>query len=258
MKPAVAFAVRHSIRLQDFIECAKAAYVDVVQRELQNKKIKANVSRISVACGVHRRDVMRLQEEGLETEGERDLITKIVGQWRGDKRFTTKKGKPKVLSIGGPESEFAQLVASVSQDLNPGTVFFELTRTNAVSVSRDGATLLIESYVPKGDPLAGFQILAKDGEDLVEAVEGNVFLDEELPNFHARTEYDNIRPEAVDRIRRWLLVQGHEFHEKIRNFMSKYDQDVNPDPKFKKKGARIVFSSFSMTELTEKERDNIK
>ena len=60
-----------------------------------------------------------------------------------------------------------------------------------------------------------------------------------------RTSYDNVRPDALPEIKRWMLKHGHETHNQARRFISQYDQDVNPDPKFKGKGVRVVFTAFS-------------
>jgi hypothetical protein len=53
-----------------------------------------------------------------------------------------------------------------------------------------------------------------------------------------------VRPEGIAKIRQWLLVEGNAFHERARREISKYDQDITPDPKFSAKGTRVVLSSF--------------
>lgn len=85
------------------------------------------------------------------------------------------------------------------------------------------------------------------------AVEKNVLTDPGLPHFHARTEFDNVRPEAVDELKRWFLKEGHLFHNRMREIVSKYDQDVNPDGKFKGRGIRVVFSAFSFMDKEDDE-----
>ncbi len=245
LRPAVRFCLRHSLRLQDFLECGKTVFIDESAALLQDQELKINISRISLMSGVHRRDVARIREYGLQLHYEPDLITKTVGLWQTNDRFLTKSRQPRILSTEGPNPEFTSLVESVSKDMNPASVLFDLQRVGAVEITKGAARLIVESYVPKGNPLKGFAILSNDAEDLTQTVEENVLHDPELPQFHARTEYDNVRPEFIPELKRWFLKEGHEFHARVRDFVSKYDQDINPDPNFRGKGIKVSFSAFS-------------
>lgn len=245
LKPVVGFCLRHSLRLQDLIECAKAVFVELGQNELERNGKKANISRLAAMSGVHRRDVLRLMRSGPAETYEKDLITKVVGLWQTSDKYTTARGIPRVLSLGAENSDFTKLVLDVSGDLNPGTVLFELERVGAVEQTAKGLKLLIESYVPVGDPTAGFKIYADDSSDLCQSIGENVLKNIELPHLHARTSYDRIRSDKVDEIKKWFLKEGHEFHSKVREKLSEFDQDVNPDPKWKGENVTVSFSSFS-------------
>lgn len=245
LRPAVRFCLRHSLRLQDFLECGKTVFIDESAALLQEQDLKINISRISLMSGVHRRDVARIREYGLQLHYEQDLITKTVGMWQTNERFMTKAGQPRILTTEGSHPEFTALVESVSKDMNPSSVLFELQRVGAVEIMKGAARLTVESYVPKGNPLKGFTILSNDAEDLTQTVEENVLQDPELPQFHARTEYDNIRPELAAELKRWFLKEGHEFHARVREFVSKHDQDINPDPNFRGRGIKVSFTAFS-------------
>ena len=244
LKPVVRFCLRHSLKLQDLVSCAKAEFLEEAARELKRNGHRENVSRLSVMTGLHRRDLMQLQQGNAGGAEERDLVTRVLGQWRTDRRYITKSGDPRVLSAGSESSEFSELCRSVSNDINSGTILFELERVGAIEPAKGGIRLVHASYVPKGDPVAGFSIYSDDADSLLETVEENVLEPADLPQFHARTSYDNVRPDALDKIKRWFLKEGHEFHAKVRNFVSQYDQDINPDAKFKGRGIQIVFGSF--------------
>lgn len=234
------------------MECSKTVFIEESANILKEKDLKRNISRISVMSGVHRRDVARIQEYGIQLYYEQDLISKVLGQWQNGAKYCTKAGTARVLQFEGENSEFANLVHSVSRDMNPSTVLFELERINAIERTSEGIRLVIESYVPKGDPLKGFTILSNDTDDLTQVVEENVLQLHELPQFHARTEYDNVRPEALPEIKRWFLKEGHEFHAKVRSFVSQFDQDISPDPSFSGRGAHVSFSAFSRIKGVEK------
>ncbi len=244
LRPVVRFCLRHSIKLQDFVACAKAEFYEAAAHELKTKGHKGNISRLSVMTGLHRRELMQFQKGIPVPESDRDLVTRVIGQWRTDGNFLTKSGDPRVLTAGTEDSEFTELCRSVSNDINPGTILFELERVNAIAPAKGGIRLMHESYVPAGDPLAGFSIYSDDADSLLETVEENVLSEAELPQFHARTSYDNVRPDALDQIKRWFLKEGHEFHARVRKFVGQFDQDINPDAKFKGTGIKVVFGSF--------------
>ena len=244
VRPVVKFCLRFGIKLQDLLECCKAAFVDIAEEQIVKEQEQVTDSRISVMTGVHRRDVKRLREEDTKFDRQEGLLMRIVGQWRSDPQFVTKAKKPRVLTYGTEDSEFHALVGTVSRDLNPATVLFELDRVGAIEKTNKGLRLGVESYVPAGDAESGFKILANDSEDLAKAVEENVFRENEIPNLHARTEYDSIRSEHEPEIRRWFVREGHLLHQRARNFISQYDQDINPKEHFDGKLMKVILGAF--------------
>jgi hypothetical protein len=238
--------------MQELQVIIRELLVECARTELEEQALKANVSRISAMTGLTRRDVDRLMyDESPKAEPE-DLFTKIIGTWRSDPKFTTSAGRPRVLTCDTLDSEFASLVASVSQDLSPGTVMFELTRLEAIERTKTGVRLLVQSYAPYQDPIQTFNLLSKDVGDLVDGVTENVFDRQENPNLHARTNYDRIRLDALPEIRRWALAEGHSFHAKVREVVSQHDQDINPQPGYKGGFASVTVGAFSYVRKSEK------
>lgn len=254
LTPAVHFALRHSIHVQEVIELVKVTFLQIAQKEAGKSQNKVNISRLSAITGLHRRDVIRLyrhQEQNLEP---RSLVSRVLGQWQHDPRFSTSAGKPKVLSLDGDKCEFHQLVRSVSTDLHPGTVLFELDRLGAIEYRRRGICLVSQVYIPKDDLKQGLSLLAADIGDISEAVLSNLLTTGPLPNLHAKTEYDNVHPDAIPTIRKWLLRTGAQFHQKVRRFLAKYDQDITPSKTFHSPGIRVAIGTFSI--IDEKGKTN--
>jgi len=225
----------------------KAVYIEASKECLEEKGQKVTDSRLSVISGIHRRDVTKFKDEGFSIDASKNLISKIVGQWQTDSDFTTAVNKPRVLSCGFKDSEFDNLVKRISQDLNPATVLFELERLGTAVKSERGVQLHTGTFIPRGDLNQGFKILADDSNDLLNAVEQNLLEENKLENHHLRTTYDGIRSDKVEEIKAWLLKEGSEFHRKARQFISQYDQDVNPVKNFKGKLSKVVLSSFAKT-----------
>ncbi|RIL12597.1 MAG: hypothetical protein DCC75_00105 [Proteobacteria bacterium] len=244
LRPSVRICLDYSLHVQDVLEAVKIMFIEVAEEEMTKRGESPNISRLSAMTGMHRRDVTRIFRHSDVIEEPRGLVSRVIGQWQQDKRFTTSSGKPRVLSLEGQDSEFRRLVRHLSQDINPGTILLELERIGAVQKVRDGLKLVAKTYVPKGNIREGLSLLSADTTDLMKCVNENVFRPKETPNLHGKTEYDNISEAAIPQVRKWLLEQGSAFHQRVRNFLSRYDADINPALKGKG-GVRVVLGTFS-------------
>ncbi|NMC64327.1 MAG: hypothetical protein GYA55_14275 [SAR324 cluster bacterium] len=243
--PLIEFCLKHGLKIQDLEECCREVFIESAKRLIEGQKGRPNDSRLSVMTGLHRREVQRLSSDNNKEVSSVNIITKVVGRWETEKRFITKDRHPRVLSVGYDGSEFHELVRGVSSDINPASVLFELERIGAIERSKQGVRLKALTYMPKGDAEEGFKILRADLSDLIQAVEHNLFEEEETPNLHLRTEYDKIRVNAVPDIQRWILKEGHAFHSRARAYLSQFDQDINLDPDFKGDCVKISLGAFS-------------
>ncbi len=246
LHPFVHFCVRHNIRLQEFEEVAKLAFLDVAEQELQAKGESISQSRLSVITGLHRRDVNRLYVQEAEPKLSHNLLTRVIGQWRSDRRYCTAKGKPRTLGVDGRESEFTLLVWSISRDANPYAVLFELERTGLVQRTANGVELLSAGFVPRGDFEQGFSLLSRDVSDLLSAVESNVVEGAAPLNLHLSTEFDNLPLSKAKEVKQWFLEEGAALHRKVQKFLAKLDRDLAPKQKVPEKGrVRAVLGTFS-------------
>ena len=241
LRPLIRFCLRHSVKIQQFQEIAKATFVEVAS-ELDKEAL--SVSRLAVMTGVHRKDVVRLTDQGMKSNAANDIFTRVVGCWRSHPKYS-RRGEPKLLRIAGGAGEFHELVRSVTKEINPYTVLLELERQGLVIRDEDSLKLLTREFVPKRDPEAGFRLVAEDLKTLLEAAEENIFKDPAIPNLHLTTRYDNICQEDLLTIRRWLMAEGAKLHKRARLYLSKYDKDLNPKLANRRGGCRIALGSFS-------------
>lgn len=244
LRPVARFCLRHTLHLQDLIEAVKAVLVEEAQRLTEQKGEKVNVSRLSVLTGMHRRDVMRIFRDAKVNTQPQGLLNRIIGQWQYDKRYCGGPGKPRALSCDGEGSEFHSLVRSLSTDINPGTVAFELEQL--ALARRHGAKISLKRrvFMPLGRAKEGFAILEADLNDLALAVEENV-LANRVVHLHGRTAFDNIRSDALPEVRRWLVREGSNFHKRVRDYLSRLDLDLNPATDAVRGGARVAVGAFS-------------
>jgi Family of unknown function (DUF6502) len=248
LRPLVRFCLRRSLKIQDFTESSKKIFIALAEAEIRASGATPSTSKLSIMTGLHRRDVMRLWKDQRAPKNQGSLFSRIIGQWQHDERFQTKQGKARLLEFEGKESEFVDLVQSVSKDLNPYTVLFELERIGAVVRVGTRLKLATEAYVPRGDLKESFSLLGADTEDLIQAVEENVFDGLAIPNLHVKTQYDNICEEFVPQIRNWFLDRGEALHREAREFLSQFDKDLNPQLKNKVAGVRVAVGTFSRIE----------
>lgn len=248
LRPVVRFCLRRSIKLQRFVEVAKAVFIEVGVEELEKSNLAPSVSRLSVMTGVHRKDVDRLRMGTTDESKGDDVLTRIIGHWQNSSEFSDRRGRPKVLHLSGAEGSFVELVHAVSKELNPYTILFELTRLQLVAREEDSIRLTGSEYAPASDPREGFRLLALDTEDLLRAAEENVFHVPVPPHLHLTTRYDNICPEFLPALRKWFMKEGEKFHFRARNYLSQFDKDFNVKLRNKPGGGIVAVGSFSFTE----------
>lgn len=241
------FCLRQGVAYGEVQECLKETFVLEAADDMQRNENKVSVSRLSVTTGLNRREVTRIYKTGEKKDRGQGLPERILNRWEQSSRFCGKNGRPRVLGLDGPECEFNELVRSVSQDVGPKAVLFELERLGAVERTRNGVKLINAVSQHHKDPEEAYELLSTDMETLSRAVDENVFDTAEPRNHHIRTEYRNVYVEDIPRIREWLYTEGARFHRKARQFLSRFDKDLNPKPR-KKAGARVSITSFSHTE----------
>jgi hypothetical protein len=246
LRPIIRFALNHGVKLQEVSELAKAVFIEEGILRLKNEKIPFSMSRLSAMTGVHRKDVTRLYKEGDEIKQDSNLMIRIIGHWQTSNKFVS-SGKPKLLNCEGKQSEFADLVYSVSADLNPYTVLFELERSGHVKKINDKVRLESKVFAT-ADIKEGLSILSADISDVMQSVESNLFDKPDVPDLHIRTYFDNIVIAKLPEIRNWLLHRGAKFQRDVREYLTKFDKDCNPEFREDEGGGKIAVGVFGRVE----------
>lgn len=257
VKPIARICLARSIKFQDFIDASKKAFLDTAEDELRRSGHTANDSKLSVITGLQRKDISKLRKSSPQNLQPDNLISRVIGLWLSEP-YQDSKGKPKKLLVETKASEFAQLVHSVSQDLNHHTVLFELERLKIVKRDGKHAELTLPALIVRGDSKRALPMLSSDVTDLINTVYDNMLLDSGVPNLHAKTEYDNIPTSSLPKIREWLVDLGQRIHKEAREFLSKYDRDTNPSLKRAGGRFRVALGTFSITHEFEPEKSTEK
>jgi hypothetical protein len=250
-KAVAKLALRNSLRIQDIINSLKRGLIEAATEELEKQGEKVTLSKLSVMTGIHRGEVQRITHDGESHDHQPPVCAKVISRWRQSPAYQTKRGTARVLTVSGANSEFAQLVREVSQDLSPYTVLFELERTGAVVKSRRGVKLQDAVYLIDNSE-AGMAMVAADTGDLLESVGENLFENPEIPNLHLKTQYDNIPACYMQMIKEWFLNEGAEFQKRAQAFLAKLDRDENEAQQGFSGCLRAALCTFSRVEVLEK------
>lgn len=252
LRPICRFCLRKNLFIHDLIEASKKAFLDVAVEELRKTTTKINASRINVATGLDRRDVQRLFKGEINQQaGESaSVLARVANRWQIDQSFMTSKGKPRALSYEGPESEFFELVGSISKSINPATVLFELERVEAIQFVRDKVQLVRYNPSIGAEPDKVFGFLSDEIQLAIDAAVENSEGDARQANLFMRTKYDNIYVKDLHKARIWMMQQGKLFHKRARAYFKKIDKDLAPaskQAKDLKAGGMIALSTVSYT-----------
>lgn len=250
LKPIVRFLVRRGVAFQEFDTKAREFFVECAVAELRKTTSKINASRVSVVTGLQRREVIKymMAETPLPASAGVSLTARVLANWEQKQEFLNRDGTPKVLRYDGDDSEFANLCASVSKAIHPGTLLFELRRVGLAAISRSGVKLLRTEAGSLHDSSKVDALLGRDIELLISAVEENIQRRNPIANHHVSTTYDNIYVDTIEEVRAWLLKEGSLFHKRVRTYLSRFDKDVTVSKKGQRPaGARVAIVSASIT-----------
>jgi len=175
IKPLVNYCLRHGHTYQELATVARKAFVERASETLRQRGEKVNTSRLSVVTGLNRNEVARLNKKSSERSYPTESIAaRVMSHWETAPEFLDGRGKPKKLSFEGNSSEFSHLVEAVSKHVHPGTVLFDLIRTDSVKKTKNGLRLTATAHGIGDDTLQGYELLSNNMDALILAVEENI------------------------------------------------------------------------------------
>ncbi|NDC38796.1 MAG: hypothetical protein EBZ48_12210 [Proteobacteria bacterium] len=244
--PVARFCVRNGVSLRECTDALKAALLAAGMEQLNQQKEPITSSRLSVMTGVHRKDAANFLKGAAPERSSISPAVKVLGCWHSKRNYRDARGKPRSLSIGTEESEFARLVREVSADIHPATVLRELERLELVQVKDHLVAPLKSHFVSALEDDGTARLIARDIDELLSAAEENIKAKGPRPHHHTTTVYDNIPIEYANELRSWINREAAQFHAKVREHVAQYDRDLADSALRDEKGgtARFAFGSF--------------
>lgn len=180
-RPLARLLIAQGLKYGEAAEVLKRAFVEASGELLRQADVAANVSRISVATGLHRQDVKRLLETPADDiERGRSYASEVYTRWLTDRRYRV-KGQPRVLPMRADDGRpsFEELARSISTDVHPRTLREELRRLGLVLSDDDGETLRIapDGFVPINERAGLLGFVAENVGDHLSVAVGNVLGD---------------------------------------------------------------------------------
>lgn len=190
-------------------EMLKRAYVEAARAQQPQALGQRDISRVSAATGLTRREVTRITMDETTRAAQRPSpATQIFTRWMGNRRLQDKDGKPKPLKRQGKSPSFEALAQSVTRDVHPRTLLEELCRLGLAQVDSqtDMVSLVRDAFVPEKDKARMFGFLGHNvGDHLAAAVENVVA--ESPAHFEQAIFADELSVESLVKVRALVAAQ---------------------------------------------------
>ncbi len=181
LAPIARLCLARGLNFAAAVERLKQSYVGAARDAHAGRHGPRDVSRVSAATGISRREVTRISNELVAPAVVRGSpATKVFTRWAGSAKLRDRNGEAKPLRRHGRAPSFEALAYSVTHDIHPTVILDELCRLGLTR--HDEATgmvhLLRDAFAPHEDQGRALSFLGSNvGDHLLAAVE-NVLADE--------------------------------------------------------------------------------
>lgn len=234
MAPLVQLMLAKNVTYPVLADLLKSVFVDVAAREIAASGDRVSHSRVSLASGVHRKDVRRLRQEErapVKDSAPGSLAAHVVSVWTADMDYIDAEGRPIPLprrpaAPDGPS--FDGLIESLSTDVRPRAVLDELIYQEIVSISDDETVSLSqEAFVPNrgfGEKLPFFRRNARDHL----AVLTHNMLESGEPLLERSVYYDGLSKAAIQELEALARDQGMELLQSVNRLAARLADESEP------------------------------
>jgi hypothetical protein len=177
--PLARLCVSQGLPFAQAEELFKRAYVREARaaRRQRGDSASRDVSQVSMATGINRREVTRISAELQPRAVLRPApATELFLRWISDKKLRRRDGSPRPLPRIGKAPSFESLALSITKHVHPRSLLDELRRLNLAQLDEasDIVTLQADRFVPQHDDGRLFGFLAANVGDHLAAATANV------------------------------------------------------------------------------------
>ncbi|MEM8793662.1 MAG: DUF6502 family protein [Pseudomonadota bacterium] len=180
-------------------EILRAVMIDEAKQHLSRQNSRVNVSSLSLATGLQRREVKRLLEIDANAGGASlGPAPRVVRRWLGSEAWRDAEGRPLQLPRRSEaEPSFEKLVAEVSTDIHHRAVLETLLAQKVVvlDAETDCITLLSVGYLPSGSDQLSY--LGRNAGDHLSAAVANVTSAQSAPFYERAAHFNGLSPLSI-------------------------------------------------------------
>ncbi|HUP08394.1 MAG TPA: DUF6502 family protein [Caldimonas sp.] len=212
--PIARLCLARGLRFAAVEELLKKAFVEAARSGGERNPVR-DVSRVSAATGLTRREVTRIsQDVTARAAAKPSPATQIFTRWLGNKRLHDERGRPRPLPRQGRAPSFETLAQAVTQDVHPRTLLEELCRLGLAKydAKTDTVRLVRDSFVPRKDDARMLGFLGANAGDHLAAAVANV-LGEASIHLEQAVFADELSEESTAKLRPLVAARWKELLE---------------------------------------------
>lgn len=207
--PMARLCLARGLTFASAVELLKQAYVGAAREAHAGRHGPRDVSRVSAATGISRREVTRVTQQLVAPKVVKGSpATQVFTRWVGSARLRDADGRPKPLKRVGRSPSFEALSYSVTHDIHPRGILDELCRLGLARLDEatDTVHLLRTAFAPHEDEGRALAFLGSNvGDHLAAAVEN--ILSETPPHMEQAIFADELSDESLAEIQRLVSRQ---------------------------------------------------
>lgn len=209
MAPLARLCLARGLSFGDAQELLKRAYVDAAREAQVGASGQRDISRVSAATGLTRREVTRISNHAEVPATVRPSPpTQLFTKWLASRRLRDKHGRPLALKRQGRAPSFEALARSITTDVHPRSLLEELCRLGLArhDEASDTVSLLHDAFVPRDDQTRLLGFLGSNVGDHLAASVANV-LAGEPPHLEQAIFADELSGESLAQVRKLVATQ---------------------------------------------------
>lgn len=206
--PLARLAVSRGLPYARLDDMLRQAMVEAARETHSGPAGHGEVSRISTATGLNRREVTRLlQADTQQARPKRWPAGEVFTRWLSDPDYRS-RGRPRTLARQGEAPSFEALAQSVTRDIHPRSLLEELTRLGLArwDEAADTVELQRDAVVPRSDFARMLSFLGDNVGDHLSAAVDNV-LGDGSAHFEQAIYADELSEDSVLKLRALIAAQ---------------------------------------------------
>lgn len=236
LRPIARLLIRSSVPFKDFVELAKAVFVDVAGEDYGIRGRETNSARVAILTGISRKEVGRIRKSARERTEDRDLgyvlpATRVLAGWHLDGDFCDASGGPLPLPDDNPDDlaapSLSALLKRFAGDLPPRALIGELEQVGAISRGEDGCWRVLKRYyMPAQLDLSAIVRGGSVLEDLGNTINYNLFRDAEAPSrFEGRASREAVASTSAEAFAEFVEARAATLLQESDDWLARHEAD---------------------------------